>query len=387
MRSRAVALASLILLSACASAEPAPASLAARASASSAATVTQSARASPSAVDQLASLLDSPVASWKPAGPALIVTVARAGEATIVAVPLDGATPVPLVTIRDPSGSVPAAVPVVARNDGAFLAFALATGTTTRRVALFDLATGQARWLTAASANNSVGLPAWSVDGLSLYFGTADASGVPVISHVALDGSTLPQIHPAASFGSFVAVSRVTTDGVLIGSDEFNGSTVWAMDLATGQEVSFGERNSTLWAWRSTKPRGLVSAFTNIAAPGAGYLSLWDGVTSAKTIIFSQPVAGADFDPTGTRIVAAVADQADQQIRLAVMNADGSARTTLAGTDNARSPLWTTSGIAYDTFVPAGPNEVRIVSPSGGDSRTLYTTTGTIQRIQLVSSR
>ena len=78
----------------------------------------------------------------------------------------------------------------------------------------------------------------------------------------------LPQIHPAAWFGSFVAVSRVTTDGVLIGSDEFNGSTVWAMDLATGQEVSFGERNSTLWAWRSTKPRGLVSAFTNIAAPG-----------------------------------------------------------------------------------------------------------------------
>jgi len=57
----------------------------------------------------------------------------------------------------------------------------------------------------------------------------------------------------------------------------------------------------------------------------------------------------------------------------------------LAGTDNARSPLWTESGIAYDTYVPAGPNEVRIVSPSGGASRTLYTTTGTIQRMQLIA--
>ena len=130
-----------------------------------------------------------------------------------------------------------------------------------------------------------------------------------------------------------------------------------------------------------------MSALTNIAAPGSGYLALWDGVTSTKTILFSQPVAGADFDPTGTRIVAAVTDQADQLIRLAVMNADGSGRTVFPGTDNARSPLWTTSGIAYETFVPAGPNEVRIVPPSGGASRTLYTTTGTIQRIQLVSSQ
>ncbi len=69
------------------------------------------------------------------------------------------------------------------------------------------------------------------------------------------------------------------------------------------------------------------------------------------------------------------------------MNADGSGRRTLAGTDNARTSLWTESGIAYDTYVPAGPNEVRIVSSSGGASRTLYTTTGTIQQMQLIAPR
>ena len=201
VRTRTVALASVILLSACASLEPAPASVAARPSSSPSATATQPARATPSATDLLASLLNQQVASWKPGGPSAIVTVARAQEATIVAVPLDGATPTPLLTIRDLSGSVPATVPVVARSDGAFLALALATGTTTRRIALLDLATGQARWLTTANANTSVGLSAWSVDGRSLYFGTIDPSGVPVISHVALDGSALPQIHPAVSFG------------------------------------------------------------------------------------------------------------------------------------------------------------------------------------------
>jgi hypothetical protein len=104
-------------------------------------------------------------------------------------------------------------------------------------------------------------------------------------------------------------------------------------------------------------------------------------------VILPEPVAGADFDPTGTRIVAAITDRADQQIRLNIMNADGSGRRVLAGTDNARSPIWTESGIAYDTYVPEGLNEVRIVSPSGGGSRTLYATTGTIQRMQLIAPR
>ena len=389
VRLRLVALAATVFLCACASAEPFPASPSARSSSSPSAAATEpiaaAPQASPFAVDLLASLLDPQVASWVPTGPTLLVTVARAQDATIVAVPLGGAAPAPLVTIRNLSGGVPAVVPAVARSDCSLLALALATGMTTRRIALFDLARGEARWLTTASASDSAGLPVWAVDGRSLYFGTADPSGVPVISHVAIDGTALPAIHPAVSFGSLLSVSRVTSDGVLIGSDEFNGSTVWAMDLVTGQKVSFGEHNSVLWAWRSTKPRGLVSALTNIAAPGAGYLSLWDGVTGAKTVLLSEPVAGTDFDPTGMRIVAAVTDGADRQIRLALMDADGSGRRVLAGTDNARSPLWTDSGIAYATFVPAGPNEVRIVSPDGGSSRTLYTTMGAIQRMQLVT--
>jgi Tol biopolymer transport system component len=387
-----VALAAAIWLSACASGEPFSASPAARTSSPRSAPATQpivtpTADASPSAVDPLAALLDPHVGTWVPVGPTLLVTVARAREGVIVAVPLDGAPATTLLTVHDLSGSSPATVAAVARSDGSLLALALGTSFTTRRIAFFDLARGQARWLTTPGAGESAGLPVWAADGSSLYFGTADPSAVPGISHVTLDGATLQAIHPTVSFGSLLSVSRVTTDGVLIGADEFNGPTVWALDLATGQKVSFGEHNSVLWAWRPTRPRGLVSAFSNIAAPGAGSLNLWDGVTGAKTVILPEPVAGADFDPTGTRIVAAITDRADQQIRLNIMNADGSGRRVLAGTDNARSPIWTESGIAYDTYVPEGLNEVRIVSPSGGGSRTLYATTGTIQRMQLIAPR
>lgn len=381
---RLVALAAAILLSACASVGPAPASPAPRLSSSPSAPASQPI-VTPTPADSLASLLDPQVASWIPTGPTLLVTVAGAQQGSIIAVPLNGAPAIPLVTVRDLSGSAPATVLAVARSDGSLVAFALATGATTRRIALLDLAGGRVRWLTTPGAGESDGGPAWAADGNSLYYGTSDPSAGRGIPHVALDGTALPAIHPATSFGSLLSVSRVTPDGVLIGADEFNGPTVWAMDLATGQKVSFGEHYSVLWAWRPTKPRGLVSALTNILAPGAGYLALWDDVTGAKTVLFSEPVAGADFDPTGTRIVAAITDPADQQIRLSVMNADGSSRTTLAGTDNARNPLWTEAGIAYDTYVPAGPNEVRIVSPSGGASRTLYTTTGTIQRMQLIA--
>jgi hypothetical protein len=202
---------------------------------------------------------------------------------------------------------------------------------------------------------------------------------------VALDGTALPSIKTAAPFGSLLSVSRVTPDGVLIGADEFNGPTVWAIDLAMGQKVSFGEHYSYLWAWRSTRPRALVSAFTNIAAPGAGYVALWDSVTGAKTTILREPIGGADFDPTGTRIVVAITDAADKQSGLLVMSADGSGRTKLAGSEYARWPLWTEGGIAYATYAPVGPNEVRIVAPSGGATRTLYASTGTIQRMQLVA--
>jgi len=137
-------------------------------------------------------------------------------------------------------------------------------------------------------------------------------------------------------------------------------------------------------AWRSSPPRALVSAVTSIAAPGAGDLALWDDATDQKTVILTEPVAGADFDPTGAWIVAAVTDRGDQQLRLRVMQADGSGAATLAGTENARDPLWTDGGIVYHTYVPTGPNELRIVPPGGGSSRVLYRTNDTIQRAQLI---
>jgi hypothetical protein len=193
-----------------------------------------------------------------------------------------------------------------------------------------------------------------------------------------------PAVPLDPAFGSLLSVSRVTREGTLIGADEFNGPTLWVLDPATARKTSFGEHNSALLAWRSSPPRGLVSAVTNIAAPGAGYLALWDDATGQKTVILPEPAAGADFDPSGARVVAAVIDRGDQQLRLRVMKADGSDATALAGTENARDPLWTDGGVVYHTYLLAGPNEVRIVPPGGGSSRVLYRTNDTIQRTQLI---
>jgi hypothetical protein len=335
-------------------------------------------------VDLLAALLDPKVSSWKPTEPTLLVTIVREQEGSLVAVPLSGAPATVLATVHDLSGSVPALVLAASRLDGSLIALALATGTTTRNIALLDLAAGRARWLTTPAAGGSMaGAPTWAADANSLYYGSSDPSARGV-SHVGVDGTVLPAVPLDPAFGSLLSVSRVTREGTLIGADEFNGPTLWAMDPATGRKVSFGEHNSALVAWRSSSPRALVSAVTNIAAPGAGYLALWDDATGQKTVILTEPVAGADFDPTGERVVAAVTDRGDQQLRLRVMKADGSGATTLAGTENARDPLWTDAGIAYHTYVRAGPNEVRIVLPGGGSSRVLYRTNDTIQRTQLI---
>lgn len=345
--------------------------------------VTSTPTASPS-VDLLPALLNPQVPSWKPTEPTLLVTVVRQQEGSLVAVPLSGAPATLLATIHDLSGSVPATVLAVGRRDGTLIALALATSATTRNIALLDLAAGTARWvLTPGAGGSAAGAPAWAADGNSLYYGSSDSS-TRGVSHVGVDGTALPAVPLDPAFGALLSVSRVTPEGTLIGADEFNGPTVWAVDLATGRKVSFGERNSALVAWRSSSPRALVSAVTSVVAPGAGYLALWDDATGKKTVILTEPVAGADFDPTGRRIVAAVTDRADQQLRLRVMNLDGSGATTLAGTENARDPIWTDGGIVYHTYAPAGPNEVTIVPLGGGSPRVLYRTNDTIQRAQLI---
>lgn len=328
------------------------------------------------------------VPSWKPSGPALIVSVSVIGSVTLVAVPLGGGEPLPLARISDLSGSVPAFVAWEVRPDGSAIVLALHTSATTSRLAILDLKSGATRWLTPDLGANEVS-PVWSGDGGSVYFGRWDTNGDKGVLRIAADGTQVAIVRPPAnpSDGSLSTVSRVTADGVVIGAQQFNGPVPWVRDLATGRERSFGVRNADVSAWRSTRPRALVRATTNIGAPGEGYVALWDDVDGTVTKIFDRPVRGADFDPRGTRIVMSVQLAPSDPIRLVVMDANGGNRKSLEGTEDAHSVRWLDVGVVYpvERATPTGPTDVRLVAPEGGASRRLYVADGRVSRIRVVA--
>jgi hypothetical protein len=323
------------------------------------------------------------VRAWKPSGETAIVAVTDVNATTFSAVPVDGGPVVPLIEVQNPTG-VFGGVQWSVRRDGTAIAVGVPVGSTNRRLATVELTSGTARWLTATP--QMLGTLAWSYDERSIYFGSYTSAGDIGVSRIAADGSPLASVRGPGPFGSLSSVGFETADGTLVGADEFNGPTAWVRDLATGRERSFGAHYSLVESWRSIRPRALVSVLTRIAAPGAGYLALWDDVDGSPTTILSKPVNGADFEPGGLRIVAAAPFTADGSRHLAILNADGSLASLLAGTEHARKPVWRRSGIVYTTYQEGGPNELRIVSPAGGSSRTLFSSSVAIDA-RLVTPR
>lgn len=311
------------------------------------------------------------VRDWKPSTETVVVSLATALETTFVAVPLNGDAVVPLVVVQHPVGGTGGPDWSVS-PDGRAMVVAVAAGLTTHRLALADFATGSARWLTTTP--QMLVTPTWSHDGRSIYFGSWSLAGGDVgLSRVAIGGSPLPSVRGPAPRGAYSSVWRETGEGLIIGADEFNGPTPWVRDPATGRERSFGVHNSSVTSWRPSRPRALVAVRTNIA-PGTGYLAVWDDLDGNVTTILSRIVGGADFEPGGSRVVAAASFVADSgPSQLAILSGDGRSLSVLGGTEDGRAPMWLRTGIVYRTLSGNLPNELRVVSPSGGASRTLFT--------------
>jgi hypothetical protein len=84
------------------------------------------------------------------------------GDITLVAVPLGprGGAPTPLVSFVPDTWAL--------RADGGALALTVWSGKG-GRIAIWDLRSGTARWLTPDEPGTSVRTPVWSIDGASIY--------------------------------------------------------------------------------------------------------------------------------------------------------------------------------------------------------------------------
>jgi hypothetical protein len=340
----------------------------------------------------LTTLVRPLAAGWRPAGPTAIVSVSTPSSRTVtlVAVPLAGGSALPLVEVQDLSGSVPASAFWDVRRDGSAIVFALATGPTGRRLALWELSSPRAEWLTPEPRTHTEeGSPLWSRDGRSVSFTRWGLSiGDYGVLSIRLDGTELPPLRgPSTVFGATSSISAITPDGVLVGADEFNGSTPWIRELATGRDRSLEIHDAQVLAWRASRPRGLVGVTTARLAPGGGYVALWDDIDGSLRRILERPAAGADFDSSGERVViASDAFASDGRLRLAVTDATGAHARILTGTEDARAPRWLAQGILYLTFRDQPDHmELRLVAPSGGPPTVVYSVDGRLSGMRIVN--
>jgi hypothetical protein len=164
----------------------------------------------------------------------------------------------------------------------------------------------------------------------------------------------------------------VTKQNILIWGRAYEGTSVEVLDLATGRKRTYDGGVGDVAAWRDTQPRALIQHCTNTGCRG---LVLWNDETGAKQAVLSADaqVQGADYAPTGGRIVVA---RRTTEWGLDVI--DGSAVARIAASANAQWPRWVDGGIAYlwgptDNGIGVIASEVRIVAATGGGApRTLY---------------
>jgi hypothetical protein len=356
----------------------------------------------PTSDPTVAKYLKPLVSNWQPVETTIIATLLApqpAGAAfTLVAVPASGGAARSLITDLSSPGDGNWDV----RRDGSALAVAVTVGPATSRLAMWDMRSGVMRWITPEDTGVDTLLPRWSSDGAFVYFGRvrwSDASSPDLgLFRVSADGSNLLRIHGPLA-GTFGGPQAATDDGVLLWWKKYlgtEGASLEALDLTSGRERSSGAC-MLLKSWRSRQPRALVQGAVCAVGPPNFSLLLWNDV-SGEMVELTRPLTeqsmGADWDLTGTRIVASVRPSAGTNpFALVTMDATGGSRVRLQGTENGHDPLWLAAGITYvwsnaeyrgDSVSFGPPYEVRQVAQSGGTSKTLYRTENEILGIRFV---
>lgn len=379
MRLRTIASALVLTASACApgvSTQP---------SASAGATVTPSPSlspvptstptAAPTSDPSAAAFFTTHTTGWRPTRATLVVSELRftgpgPSDLTIVAVPADGSAATRLVTIREnPLAAI--------RADGGALAAGVGNG-----LALWETS-GVVRWIVPPDAAIGSGNPVWAPDGSYVYFGrfrksTAGDVGEDLgVFRVRPDGSGLAKVaggQPPGQMPPSISVPRIVTkQNILVWARAYEGGSVEVLDLGTGRQRTYEGGVADVAAWRDAQARALVQHCSNTGCRG---LVLWNDETGAKQqlLIDDVQVHGADFAPTGSRIVVA-----RRSTEWGLDLIDGSSVARIAQSTNAQWPRWVDAGsIAYlwgptDNGIGVIASEVRTIAAGGGAApRTLY---------------
>ncbi len=341
----------------------------------------------PSRPPELSALVRPLAASWRPQGTALIVEQIEpaGGGVTLLAIPISPGTPTPLAKLDAHLGWD-------VRGNGSLLVVSLraSASATATRLAILDLRNAESRWLTTAEDGTIDRSPLWSLDGASVYVGRSAGSADLGLFRVPVGGGPATRLRGPAEPAFASTPQVVTSDGALVFThDRGDLRRLRVLDLPSGRELAFGEASARLEAWRPTRPRALVATLPGSATPGtADSLMRWDDLGGTTTALVEAPVAGADWEPGGTRIVVATRAGSDP-FALVTMGASGAGRTAIPGSENAMRPLWLRAGIVYVWDIQPGDasvtREVRLIASSGGTPRTLYRADGLIGRLQFVS--
>jgi len=389
---RAVVLASVILAAASCSepprAQPSPAtspsasvaaaSPTASPSPTAAATSTPS-RAPAVARDNLDFRLHPLVApGWRPGGPTVVLETGPgiAGTA-LVAVPVT--TPPSASTALASFGFGSWQL----RADASALAISVEIDSNTTRLATWDLRSGITRWVTADEPAVQVGGPVWSSDGAFIYYGAHAATPFSDLGifGVGADGRQTRIHGPDGNGGEPL---RLTPDGRgLVWARTRAGGSADVLDLGTGVNRAFDPSGpASAVAWRAARPRALVLTGNCCAGLPGGALHLWDDVAGTETVLLdptSAPrlaVGAADWDPSGTRIAAAVYDRAAgtaSGASIVILDPATGTRRSVPGTDGVVQLRWLPAGIVYNTSsFGSTSNELILIAPDGSSKVTLY---------------
>lgn len=309
------------------------------------------------------------VFAWRPSDTTTIVEQRTENGSRIIAVPLDEAAATPLLDL-------PAGTEWHIRRDGSAIALTVDLGSVSAprlRIAALNLQTGAVGWITPNEPTLSQRTPVWSNDGTVVYYSKTSIGEEADLGifRIRADGSNLTQLRGPSNDGA-IRLRGLTPDGLgLVLSRTVVSGVVDVLDLNTRAIRGFvnppydriGSRPSgEATSWRPQRPRALVS----FGGPAGGpRVYVWDDQAppASPAPLLPNETYGADWDPTGARIVVA-RSVPNGPVELVTVDANGQNLTPLPGTDAARSPYWLRAGIVY-LYGTRLATEVRLVQPSG----------------------
>ncbi|HJW49186.1 MAG TPA: hypothetical protein VJ726_07205 [Candidatus Limnocylindria bacterium] len=294
-----------------------------------------------------------------------------------------------------PRGAVGVPTPIVSfaptawslRSDGGALAVSVWTGLS-GRIAIWDVRSGAARWLTADEPGASAVTPMWSRDGASIFYVSSGADGKNLgIFQIGADGSGSKQIPVPEGFSG--GLEELTPDGGgLVWSRGQAGGSVEVFDIATGMNRHL-ENNARAQSWRARQPRALLEVGGCCAGRPGGELVLWDDVALTSRIVAARGPAGdpawgvATWDPGGTRVAAVRFDSASPyEGTLVVIDTESGARREIPETRGAANVIWLSEGIVFSRPLRIGI-EVLLLPGGAGPAVSVYQDSALIQRIEV----